>query len=415
MQQEKNLTNHSEFIWSDGWYVSENEAWFVTGEQDILFCLDRKTGNTNLAKELPERKKIFRAHPKCIKYRDTVFCLPDVGEDIWCYHIFADTWKKIIINNPKKVRIACTNSWIIKNKIYIVAIGLKQILEIDILKETVTSYYNLPIKNGEKVSGSILVGNWIYIIGVHPVCIYKFNCITKRIEVTQLFDINDMIHTISFDGEKFWLSGRCRKIYIWKEVTNEIIILDKFPNKFGIWNFSGKYKNLLNYDVDSIEMPLFLYSSFVGQYMWFIPAQSNEILYIDKNTYEIGVFHLENEELTEENIKIQPLAHKYLLEYISSGRYIGLFSLKNKQIIEIDTKELKYKILKYCIKTEHMFQIRKTVLDDKFYMTSPIFESDATKMNELLEYVKLRGLYNGFSYRKERKDISVGKEILVKL
>ena len=68
------IIDASEFIWSDNWYISENEAWFVSGQQDILFCMNRKTGNTTLAREIPERNKSFRLHPKCLKYGDMVVC-----------------------------------------------------------------------------------------------------------------------------------------------------------------------------------------------------------------------------------------------------------------------------------------------------------------------------------------------------
>ena len=85
-----NCVDDFEFIWSDNWCIADDKAWFVTGEQDILFCLDRKTKNTILAKEIPERNNSFRLHPKCIKYGEMIFCLPDMGENIWCYNIVAD-------------------------------------------------------------------------------------------------------------------------------------------------------------------------------------------------------------------------------------------------------------------------------------------------------------------------------------
>ena len=413
--RQNNWTSKIEFLWSDNWSILENEAWFVTGEQDILFCIDRKTRSTTFAKEIPERKNSFRLHPKCIKYGDTVFCLPDTGENIWCYHVSSDTWKKIVVDNPQKIRIACTNSWIIEDKLYIVSIGLKQILEVDISREIVTFYYDLPVKNGESISSSILIGQHIYVTGVSPVYIYKFDCLTKKIEVIQLFGLNDSIQTISYDGEKFWLSGRCRKIYIWKEDTNEIISLDSLPDELGIWNFSGKYDFLLNYHVDAVEMPLFLYSIFVNKYIWFIPAQSNEILYIDTKTYEIRIFHLKNEDQTEENVKTQLLGHKYLLEYVRSERYIGLFSLKNRWVIEIDTLELNYNILQFHVRVEHTHKIRKTILYDKFCLDNLSYEHEVMRMEELFEYIQLKVMDKRFMYENERMAVSVGEDIYARL
>lgn len=411
----KRRTDNSEFIWSDNWYILENEAWFVSGQQDILFCINTKTGNTTLAREIPERRKSFRLHPKCLKFEDIVFCFPDIGENIWCYHISTDDWKKIIVDNPQKVRISCSNFWIIEEKLYIVSIGLKQILEVDISKEIVTAYYNLPIENDGKVSGSILVGQWIYLVGVSPVCIYKFDCLTKKFEMIQLSNLNDSIHTISYDGEKFWLSGHCRKIYVWQEISNKIFILDSLPDEFGIWNFSGKYDHLLNYHVDSIEMPLFMYSVYVDQYVWFIPAQSNEILYIDKDTYKIKIFHLEDEEQTDENVKVQLLRHKYLLEYVWDEKYIGLYSLKNRQIVEIDTQKLLYKVLQCCINDQHICQIRKVSLDDAFCLGDSVYEQDVMSLDELVEYIRFKDLDKRFYTKNEIEGRIVGREIYVGL
>ena len=252
-----NCVDDFEFIWSDNWCIADDKAWFVTGEQDILFCLDRKTKNTILAKEIPERNNSFRLHPKCIKYGEMIFCLPDMGENIWCYNIVADMWAKIKVNNPQRVRIACTNAWVVQGKLYVVSIGLKQILELNLQKEII--YYSLPIRDEGKVSGSILIDQQIYLVGVYPAVIYKFNCLTKKIDIIRLPDIRDSIHTIVYDGKKFWMTGYRRRIYVWEEKINNILILDKLPDEFGIWNFSGRYDYLLNFNVDSVQMPLFLF------------------------------------------------------------------------------------------------------------------------------------------------------------
>lgn len=35
---------------------------------------------------------------------------------------------------------------------------------------------------------------------------------------------------------------------------------------------------------------------------------------------------------------------KYLIQYVAEERYLGLFSLKNNWLVEIDTKELRFEI-----------------------------------------------------------------------
>ncbi len=82
------------------------------------------------------------------------------------------------------------------------------------------------------------------------------------------------------------------------------------------------------------------------------------------------------EEQTEENIKEQLLGHKYLLEYVRENRYIGLFSLKNKWVFEIDAKNLTYKRMNYKLDGDSAFR----VLQEIFRKVPIVYEKSDSDM-----------------------------------
>ena len=102
--------------------------------------------------------------------------------------------------------------------------------------------------------------------------------------------------------------------------------------------------------------PTFLYSIMVGEYVWFIPYTTNKIIYINKKNYKLYSFEIEDENETRDTLLANLLHHKYLLEYVKDNRFIGLYSLKNNRILEIDAKELNYKWKDYTFSDKSLTQ-----------------------------------------------------------
>ncbi|NBH19516.1 hypothetical protein D3Z55_19305 [Clostridiaceae bacterium] len=412
MRTEQFFGENYHYIWSNGWEMDGNGAWFMAGAMDVLFYFDKNTKTTKIVDKIPtEHVFELRQHPRCIQAENAVICLPDRGSDIWFYHFANGLWTHIPLENPDKVRVGCFNTWLIEEKLYMVSIGLKQIIELDTKKECIINYYDLPINTNENITESVMVNGEIYVAGVSPANIYKFNCLDKSIKIYNLSEINDLIQTICFDGNKFWLSGQQKNIYIWEESTEKITILDNFPKGIGIWNFSGKYKDLFHEIEDAADIPLFLCSVSAGRYIWFIPFQTNEIVYIDKDTYEMKLFSIEEEGHTEENISTQLLRHKYLLQYVRDDRYIGLFSLKNKWIFEVDSKELEYRILDYHLDKKFILQIEKTIFQDMMSKFSILFEQQSNDLENILESFSDDNKSNPVNKKSESVSNSIGKSI----
>lgn len=344
-----------EFIWGDNWWQEGEESWFVSGEMNCLFRIEENSREAIYVSRLPSRSICeFRKNPRCLKNNDVIFCFPDEGEFIWCYHLNDDTWKSINIDNPENIRLSCFQTWIVQSELFIISNGLRKIIELNIDEQKIERYYDLETN---EISGSVLVNNHIYILDVSLGGICKFNCLDKSIKKYLLTEINEHLNTLCFDGHRFWMSGRKKRIYIWSEAENEIISIDDFPDSFGIYNFSGKYQKILNCEENQFDVPLFLYSVYAEGYVWFIPFQTNEILCIERDTFRMRVFPVKNENQTEESLTTQLLGHKYVLEYVREKRYIGLYSLKNRYILEIDAKKFAYNTLNYKLSADSAAQI----------------------------------------------------------
>lgn len=326
------------FIWSDNWCIENSIAWFVDGINNILFRLDMNTSECSFIAELPDNaKNKFRLNPRCIKCGDDIFCFPDIGQYIWIYQLSASQFQKIRVNNPNNERLCVANFWQCGDKIFAVSIGLKQVIEIDILEKKIDAYYDLTESSEEKIALSTKVLDSIYSTSCVTNKIYQFNIETKSTAVHTIPNIRGGFRTICFDGENFWLSGYRKEIYVWNKESNTVRIINEFPHQFGIYNYQPNPDILLDCNIDLYETPAFVDSVVSEQCIWFIPFQTNKILFVNKNTYKVNVLEIDDEDETESSILANQMKHKYLLEWNGGNDRLILFSFKNSCILEIDT------------------------------------------------------------------------------
>lgn len=343
------------FCWSDNWWIEENNAWFVDGERDVLYKLNLLTNQYKAVKELPNIEEIkFRQNPRCIKYKDYIVCMPDLGRYIWIYKF--NQFRKIEINNLNNKRIEINNFWVFEERLFAISVGLKQIIEINVEKQRIDNYYSLSVPNA-KIGNSIKVGEKIFIVSVISSQVYEFNLYTKEVITHELATVNDKLYAICFDGRKFWLSGYNKAVYIWSPEKNTIEVIEDFPEGFGIYDYSAKTNNLLDNKTIIYETPIFKDIKSVGKYIWFIPFQTNKILYVEKKSSKFFELDIIEENETKESLIRNYMAHKYLVLYINKERYIGLFSLKNSSVLEIDTESLRVENKKYFFSDQNLDKV----------------------------------------------------------
>lgn len=395
-------TENTFFPWSDNWYIENDKAWCIDGERNLLYCLDLDLKECIHVKEIPEiGTDRFRLNSRLIKCGNDIFCMPDRGDSIWIYQLENMQFKEIKIVNPNRVRIAIIDFWQDGDRILAVSNGLKQLIDINIRNKQIENYYSLCDDLKNEISMSIKVNSLIYNVSVAVNKIYQFDINTKDTVVYTFDDIESGFRTICFDGQNFWLSGYRKEIYVWNRENNIMKALDKFPQNFGMYNFR-KDAFCLDYETIIYDQPLFINSIAIGQFVWFISNQSDNIIYVDRESYAIYSLGIEGEEETKSSLALRGITNKYLLEYVVADRYIGLFSLKNKYILEIDTfkKNVKRKTYSYnhiaCQQLIRIYDKRevhiyneKNVID-KIVFKEKLFNIGIKELKEIRENIGSR-------------------------
>lgn len=371
-------------FWNDGWFIENDIAWFLSSEKNAIFKYSFESGRCEFVAKIPSKgKDIFRQYVKCIKSDNNVICLPCSADSFLLYSIESNTWTEIKIDNHGNDKLSCWEYVKKGNVLYILSNGLKKVIALDITEKRVIGYYKLSEKTEDVLGSVISEGNMLYAVSSCYSQIYAFDCSKKKTSVYRLpDDIDDNFRSISFLNKKIWLSGRKKKLYRWDIEMEKIDIYEKFPSDFGIYNFSGECDRLLDCETDRFDVPIFIESIHLNQCIWFIPFQTNKILYYNFEADKLKEFEMEEEEENEYSLKNRILKHKYLIEYVKDNRYIGLYSLRNEHVIEIDTETLEYRFLPFVVdeSCETLFENR--IWDEKRKSDSLVYLSKLKSQNE---------------------------------
>lgn len=347
------------FPMSDNWWVEKDKAYFCGTRLSALFCVNMSSLQCELVAWLPESDMVdFFVHPYCVKYKDSIICLPGTGKEIWSYYIKKKVWKKTEINNDGQLILSKWSYSQTDGRIWLLEYDTGKILQVDLDKKVVEKEFRLP-RDGEKVSYGeyVLIQNKLYTVaGKRVYCID-----TKEMDVTiyEVSGVKTGLYTICYDGLNFWLGGYCKEIYIWNPKQGLIKVLTKFPARFGIYHYHGTPD--IDYSIfpyTTEEVPFFGYSFLLGKYVWYIPTQSNGIIYIDKETYEIHFLEIQEEWETKESLD-RDYASKFLFEYIREDRYIGIYSIQNQLIFEVDTVMLSVKYKDFELSADAVLALAK--------------------------------------------------------
>lgn len=329
------------FIWSYGWCFEDNKAWFVDGMSNTLFSVDLDTGECDKISCIPNSENgVSRMNPYCVKCGKDIYCIPGFGQSMWIYNLDDETFTEVNIDRPKE-HLAGSQFWIWGGMIYITASNWNKLIEVSIKQRVITNYYI--ICENDSIQRSILAENNIYAVSSKYSRIYQFDLLTKKVSTYFLTDNEKNLFAICYDGKKFWLSGYQKEVYMWEKDKNNLFSLD-FPKDFEIYN------------IDNYGLPMFERVIEVGEYIWFIPIGAEKIMYVKKNTDVLKIF-----EINEKNRigmlwqEYQELA-SYVFQYVRDNRYIGLFSAKNRRVLEIDAEQLSYQWKEYYFSEQYLKQ-----------------------------------------------------------
>lgn len=326
--------------WSDNWWIEGDKAWFCAGEINAVFCVDMISQRCEFVAQIPEcALKDFRLYPFCIKREKIVYCLPDIGNMIWYYDIEQMHWGRIEIGNKARMCVN-TDSYAQTDKyLWLLEEKTCTVLKINLEKKVLEAEYSDLCSSdvGSAIFGSeyILVNNIIYFS--YNMKIYSFNTKDEKLLVYEVPEIGVELFCICYDGTNFWLNGYSKEIYVWNPEYGIVKTLNVCSDKI-VTDGSECEKGIL---------PFLFHFVSLKNYIWCIPFELSDIMYIDKNTFEISFLSIEEEQQSIESVKDNLIGHKYLVEYVRENRYIGVYSLKNQCIFEIDTLELCVEKKKY--------------------------------------------------------------------
>lgn len=361
---------------SDCMYLEDCTVWFVSRLDNILFKMNIKSGEYEYVKALSEHgPDKWRFHPVCVKHENNVYCLPDRGGGIWIYNLLRDNFEQIKLDNPNSVRIRMKYLAKYKERLFTVSLGLKQIIVINLRKQEIEYIYTLSNNGDEDLSdNNLMVGTVIYgILNSSKTILYEFNVISQKVKKTIISNKRTFYNTISFDGDKFWLSGTEKEILVWNAKKGIIEYVNGFINYLHILNFKKNCVESVS-DLAEIYEPLFTKSLFLSGKIWFIPFRTDKVIYINKNTHEVGelLLPLEKEDKTSIRARGGLCNYKFFLEYVIADRYLIIYSLKMECHYIIDTLSMNVekRLSKFLLnKSEDLAEVYKK---KKFFLESEV-------------------------------------------
>lgn len=369
-----------DMIWTDNFYVDESgrEGWFVGGEISALFHIDfiknqykyvNKIGDISLNE--------IRRNTLCTVYNKKVFCFPVCGDTLWIYNLVTHKFS-YIKDSIFGEKMCVPRIYIYNDRIYMFSKLNNGLIIIN--PETEAIERIVPVIS-EEISipflGMLFDGDILYCSAIDKGKIFAFSLKTEKVLEYEIPQIPAGISTITkFKGDSFLLTGYKKELYLWNKSTGEIKIISGFPEGFGIYEM--QQGNLVINDHDIYPELLFSSSIDLGRRVLLIPYRTNKLLCFDKENMKLDEIAIPDEE-EDRDILSRPLPHKYLTVYIRQNKFLGLYSLKNNCLIEIDADNLKVEQRHIYLSDDswpHIMQELKeegVILDEKIYWHKKCF------------------------------------------
>ncbi len=386
---------------SCGWYLDGCIGWFVACVTNILYKYDIQRNVLYIVSSIPTRNQGPYQNPNCVKSGDYIYCFPEFESSIWCYHLVSKQWTEIRLCEKRNEPAMTFLLGEYKGVCYFFSCTTKKLHGINLKSGVMKSYsMDVNVVCAYYIHGKVSNGKIYLVIG--GTTIYEYDLETHCQKKYEFADLDDILFRIEIEEDNFWIIGKKRRVYTWERGEDKLTALTEFPSNILLYDFEKK-KRIEEFD-DNAE-GLFVFNSIhcLKDKIWLIPLSANSILYFDKKDMHIRTFEINDEEETEETMELirRRVASKFTLLYIWQERYMGVYSYKNKRLIEIDMWSMSYQKADFIIDeyslSQMPIQIFKEGKDELMYMIY------AAKMNRC----------NSISDKTGRQDI--GHRIYTKL
>ena len=363
-------------MWMDNILIEDNKGYFTGGEVNALFECDTVNQTSKIIANIPNSDFFAgRQYRASCKLDDKIFLLPIYGDRIYVYHLEDGKFTSILLGEN------CINPRIMLVHIYdgiIYAISNEYKTIISINPEAEEVIFVLDVEGTE--NNSAFVGIYaetcnIYMVSVGSNKIINYNLQKKNFEYIEL--PGKSIRSCLINQGDIWLLDSLKRVIRCKANTGENIIIDDF--KSDISNIYG--------EKSEDKFPWFIRLVDSADYIWCIPYKADNIICINKKTNKANVFQIENEEEDEETLQ-RTLPHKYLIVYEYENRYLGLCSLKNNCIYEIDMEKLVYNTIDMKLELETEKYINEAFCNTQLKHEGMLREDKNIGLGEFLMYLK---------------------------
>lgn len=342
---------------NDGMFMEESDCWFLTAERSELFCLSGKEKILRFIDKVPQSYNNWRWNNSCIKIRNKVICFPYNGNCIWLYDLELRKWLKLIEREDRK-NFFCDQYWLVNDLLLFSVWDEKNIYSIDLNNNKLSCYYSFEndLKDEDIIGAICFVNDKYYMVLWNRPVLYEMSNDFEMKNEYLLSKDGKGYNTCIYNENNIWITGFDKNV-IKIDLCSWEKTLIALPHEFGVyvqWDHCNKRTEsdkslIVMTDFNDSEYQLFSKAILANGKIWLIPMFTNLIVYIDICTNRADCFYIDNEEENRRSIRNRIINGKYIFEYFREERYIGLFSIKNEWIIEIDTKCFNYRIKEYSI------------------------------------------------------------------
>ncbi len=327
------------------WY-EEGKAWFTGKRNNYLFCADIRKKEVDILGKLPGNQ--YRNYSRVIKIGSKMICLPCAEKDIIIYDLETGIYKRIAIKNCEEaVRIYCSNAGVSEGKLYFMITNLKWIVVLDLVREEITSLFDIGCCSMEDVIGhkSELYEHKLYIPVATENKVIIFDIKSKEYKEQRIVGDISGIGWICRDGDCLWLVGFSYGIVRWDVHTGKMSSAKDFPEDFKLYDVIRQKKRR--------ELEWYLYSekkeiiSDDGKFfcwecvcnkenVWNITSRSDSIIRVNAKTMIADAIKL----VDVKGVIFEP--YEFVLLGLDLDNHIYVFSRRNHELYNINCETLDY-------------------------------------------------------------------------
>lgn len=313
-------------LWSMGYFLEQEKAWFIDFHTNDLYVWNLESGRLSWIVRFPFEESSFKSHPTCVKWKNDIFAFPDIGEDVWVYHMESKEFSKISIGKRRAKRYESRSPMIQGDDIWFPVCGRFGVFEPQILHVNARTHqygWSGSIMEGGLCIETVYKEGYIYMASSQDHIIYVFDTGRNQCGFYNIDELDGGIETVCDAGRELWLSDRTGKIVCWDTVLRHTTRTDILPFSSAL---GCKQK---------IDGP-FLQSRYVNGWVCYIPAYANPLRLQDVIMFEESSLSFKAMPF----ISSKDVDGNYILtQFVTNDGKIGIWTEKGNSILLLDTKQ----------------------------------------------------------------------------